>query len=135
MIWRMLTILYLFGILVASLFRSRHRLEVENLFLRHQLIIALRRAPHRLRLGGCDRALLVWTVRLIPSLLDLAQVVQPGGDPAVAPSPAIRDYRTHTNPVRIASSLRADMIFGKDNRRSRLNRVGWIRTLRNLTRA
>jgi len=78
MIRRMLTILRLFGILVASLFRSRRRLQVENLFLRHQLNIALRRAPHRLRLGGCDRALLVWMVRLMPSLLDLAQVVQPG---------------------------------------------------------
>jgi transposase InsO family protein len=26
----------------------------------------------------------------------------------------IRDYRCHTNPFRTASSLRADMIFGKD---------------------
>jgi hypothetical protein len=33
---------------VANLFRSRRRLEVENLFLRHQLNIALRGAPHRL---------------------------------------------------------------------------------------
>jgi hypothetical protein len=40
--------------------QSRRRLEVENLFLRHQLNIALRRAPHRLRLRGSDRALLVW---------------------------------------------------------------------------
>jgi hypothetical protein len=78
MVRRMLTMLHLFGILVASLFRSRRRLEVENLFLRHQLNIALRRAPYRLRLGGCDRALLVWMIRLVPSLLDLAQVVQPG---------------------------------------------------------
>ena len=78
MIRRMLTILHLFGIVAASLFRSRRRLQVENLFLRHQVNIALRRAPHRLRLGGRDRALLVWMVRLMPSLLDLAQVVQPG---------------------------------------------------------
>jgi hypothetical protein len=42
----------------------------ENLFLRHQLAIALRRAPARLRLGGSDRAL--W-----PSLLGAARVVQP----------------------------------------------------------
>ena len=31
-----------------------------RLFLRHQLNIALRRAPHRLRLRRSDRVLLVW---------------------------------------------------------------------------
>src|SRR6266536_5998512 len=56
----MLAILYLLGTFVANLFTSRRRLEVENLFLRHQLNIALRRTPHRLRLRGSDRALLVW---------------------------------------------------------------------------
>jgi hypothetical protein len=39
-----------------ALFKSRRRLEVENLFLRHQLNIALRRAPHRLRLRGHEVA-------------------------------------------------------------------------------
>jgi len=46
-------------------------------FLRHQLSIALRRAPPRLRLRGSDRALLVWMTRLWPSLLGATQVVQP----------------------------------------------------------
>jgi hypothetical protein len=46
----MLAILLLLGTSVANLFKSRRRLEVENLFLRHQLNIALRGAPHRLRL-------------------------------------------------------------------------------------
>src|SRR5262245_13782901 len=67
----------LFGTFVANLFRSRRQLEVENLFLRHQLNIALRRAPHHLRLHGSDRALLVWMTWLWPSLLDLSRVVQP----------------------------------------------------------
>ncbi len=44
--------LYLLGTFVANLFKSRRRLELENLFLRHQLNIALRRAPYRLRLDG-----------------------------------------------------------------------------------
>jgi hypothetical protein len=57
--------------------KSRRRLEVENLFLRHQLNIALRGAPHRLRLRGSDRALLVWMTWLWPSLLGLSRVVQP----------------------------------------------------------
>ncbi len=60
-----------------QLFKSRRRLEVENLFLRHQLNIALRRAPQRLCLRGSDRAFLAWMTWLWPSLLNLACVVQP----------------------------------------------------------
>ena len=48
----MLAILHSVGMFVADLFKSRCRLEAENLFLRHQLSIALRRAPPRLRLRG-----------------------------------------------------------------------------------
>src|SRR5215469_13328239 len=62
---------------VIDFFKSPRRLEVENLFLRHQLSIALRRAPPCLRLRGSDRALMVWLTRLWPSLLGAAHVVQP----------------------------------------------------------
>src|SRR5262249_40028087 len=41
----MLSILHSFGMFVADLVKSRCQLESENLFLRHQLNIALRRAP------------------------------------------------------------------------------------------
>ena len=73
----MRVVLTLIGALVANLFKSPHRLEVENLFLRHQLSIALRRAPHRVHLRGCDRALLVWLTWFWPSLLGLSRVVKP----------------------------------------------------------
>jgi hypothetical protein len=73
----MLAVLYLLGMFFIDLFKSRRRLEAENLFLRHQLSVALRRAPSRVQLGGCDRALLVWMTRLWPSLLGVTQVVQP----------------------------------------------------------
>ena len=73
----MFVILHALGIFVVDLFKSRSRLEAENLFLRHQLAIALRRAPLRLRLHGIDRALLVWMTRLWPSLLGATQEVQP----------------------------------------------------------
>jgi len=73
----MLAILRALGMFVADLFRSRSRLEAENLLLRHQLAIALRRAPPRLQLRGSDRALLVWMTRLWPRLLGAVQVVQP----------------------------------------------------------
>ena len=70
-------ILHALGMFVADMFKSRWRLEAENLFLRHQLSIASRRAPPRLRLCGSDRALLVWMTRIWPGLLDLTQVVKP----------------------------------------------------------
>jgi len=73
----MFTVLHALGMFAVDLFKSRSRLEAENLFLRHQLAIALRRAPPRLRLRGSDRALLVWITRIWPNLRDLAQVVQP----------------------------------------------------------
>src|SRR5947208_3259356 len=73
----MFALLHSLAILVIDFFKSPRRLEAENLFLRHQLSIALRRAPPRLRLRGSDRALMVWLTRLWPSLLDAAYVVQP----------------------------------------------------------
>src|ERR1017187_6936684 len=73
----MFRILHAFGMFVVDLFKSRRRFEAENLFLRHQLNIALRRAPTRFRPRGRDRALLIWITKLWPSLLNAAQVVQP----------------------------------------------------------
>src|SRR5260370_4035427 len=73
----MFAIIHLLATFIADLFRPPRRLEVENLFLRHQLNIALRGAPHRPRLRGSDRALLVWMTWLWPSLLGLSRVVQP----------------------------------------------------------
>jgi hypothetical protein len=73
----MFAILHALGMFVADLFKSRSRLEAENLFLRHQLAIALRRAPLRLRLRDSDRALFIMMTKLWPSLLGAAQVVQP----------------------------------------------------------
>src|SRR5450631_266488 len=73
----MFAIMLALGMFVVDLFKSRWRLEAENLFLRHQLNIALRWAPPRLRLCGCDRALLIWMTKLWPSLLSATQVVQP----------------------------------------------------------
>src|SRR5271170_7561873 len=62
---------------VVDLFKSRSRLQTENLFLRHQLNIALRRAPSRIRLSGSDRALLVLITKLWPNLVGMARLVQP----------------------------------------------------------
>jgi hypothetical protein len=55
----MFAILHALGMFVVDLFKSRSRLEAENLFLRHKLNIALRRALSRLRLHASDRVLLI----------------------------------------------------------------------------
>ena len=73
----MLTLLHTLAICLCNLFKPRHRLAAENLFLRHQLGIAIRRAPTRPRLSGFDRVLMVWMTRASPELLELAQVVKP----------------------------------------------------------
>ena len=52
----MLAVLYSLGMFIVDLFKSRCRLEAENLFLRHQLSITLRRVPPRLSLRGSDLA-------------------------------------------------------------------------------
>ena len=62
----MFAILHALGMFVVDLFKSRSRLEAENLFLRHQLNIALRSARRRPRLRASDRILLIWMTRLWP---------------------------------------------------------------------
>ena len=54
----MFAILYALGTFVADLFKSRCRLEAENLFLRHQLSIALRRVIGTLRRECLDQMLI-----------------------------------------------------------------------------
>ena len=73
----MLAVLHTLRTFVVDLFKPRWRLQAENLFLRHQLGIALRRAPPRFCLHNTDRTLLLWMARLWPNLLGLARVVRP----------------------------------------------------------
>jgi hypothetical protein len=73
----MFAIIHLLATFIADLFKPPRRLEVENLFLRHQLNVALRRAPvptanskrltataNRLILAPDERSLQVNLVRL-----------------------------------------------------------------------
>src|SRR5208282_4604688 len=73
----MTAILLTLWLFVVDLFKSRSTLEAENLFLRHQLNIALRRAPSHVRLSGSDRALLILMTKLWPNLVGMARLVQP----------------------------------------------------------
>jgi hypothetical protein len=58
-------------------FKSRARLEAENLVLRQQLNVLMRKLPKRLRLTNSDRVLLVWLYRLFPSILSAIRIVRP----------------------------------------------------------
>ena len=73
----MITVLQIIAIGLANLFKSRRWLEAENLLLRHQLNVALRQAPARLRLRGVDRAVLAGLIRFWPDLINAVQVVKP----------------------------------------------------------
>ncbi len=65
----MFAILHVLGSFACDLLKSRRRLQAENLFLRHQLNIALRRLAHRPRLRGSDRDLVIWMTRIYPGCL------------------------------------------------------------------
>ena len=65
--------LHTIALVIANLFKSRRRLEAENLLLRLQLNVALRRVPARLRLRGIERALLVGLVGSRLTLLTLSR--------------------------------------------------------------
>ena len=67
----------LFLHILAAPFKSQARLEAEIVFLRHQLNVLRRRIPANPRLTVADRLLLVWLYRLVPSLLNVAVIVQP----------------------------------------------------------
>jgi hypothetical protein len=51
----MFAILHAPGMFICDLLKSRCRLQAENLFLRHQLNISLRQAPHRHVFAASDQ--------------------------------------------------------------------------------
>lgn len=61
----------------AGFFKSRSRLGAENAVLRQQLLVALRRAPARLRLRPADRLIFTWLYRICPRALDALVIVKP----------------------------------------------------------
>ena len=73
----MIAVLRALGWIVVSRFKSRERLEAENLALRHQIIVLRRSAPLRLRFLGSDRLLFVWLYRLWPGVLNAIVIVKP----------------------------------------------------------
>jgi hypothetical protein len=62
---------------LASLFKSRAKLEAENLVLRQQINVLRRRMPKHPHLSNTDRFLFVWLYRLFPSILGAIAIVRP----------------------------------------------------------
>jgi hypothetical protein len=62
---------------LASLFKSRAKLEAEILVLRQQINVLRRRAPKRPDLNNTDRFLFVWLYRWFPSILGAIAIVRP----------------------------------------------------------
>src|SRR5438445_9043763 len=62
---------------LASLFRSRAKLEAEILVLRQQINVLRRRASKRPHLNNTDRFLFVWLYRWFPSVLGAITIVRP----------------------------------------------------------
>jgi len=62
---------------LASLFRSRAKLEAENLILRQQINVLCRRMPKRPDLNNTDRFLFVWLYCWFPSVPGAIAIVRP----------------------------------------------------------
>jgi hypothetical protein len=73
----MIELLHLILHLVASLFKSRAKLEAEILVLRQQLNVLRRQIPKRPQLSNTDRFRLVWLYRRFPFLLGAIAIVRP----------------------------------------------------------
>ena len=73
----MIAIGLLFIRMLCDCFKSRRRLEAENLVLRHQLNVLQQRAPRRVHLRWADRALFIWLYGRCPRILDAITIVRP----------------------------------------------------------
>src|SRR5256886_13813379 len=62
---------------VASLFKSKSRLEAENAALRHQLIMLQRKVRGRVPFTDSDRLFFVQLYRWFPSVLTAVTIIRP----------------------------------------------------------
>ena len=62
---------------LASPFKSKSRLEAENVALRHQLIVLRRKVRGRARLTNNDRWFFIQLYRWFPSILQVLTIIRP----------------------------------------------------------
>ena len=73
----MIALLCCFLTLLVSLFKSKTRLEAENVALRRQLIILRRKVRSRVHLTNGDRLFFVQLYRWFPSVLNTIAIIRP----------------------------------------------------------
>jgi transposase InsO family protein len=73
----MMALLRFFLTVLASLFKSKSRLEAENAALRHQLIVLRRKVQGPVRLTNNDRLYFVQLYRWFPSALKAIMIIRP----------------------------------------------------------
>ena len=73
----MAALIFLLLNLVASLFKSKSRLEAENAALRQQLIVLQRKVRGRVRFTNNDRLFFIQLYRWFPSVLKAIKVIRP----------------------------------------------------------
>ena len=73
----MIALLCFFLTVLVSPFKSKSRLEAENVALRRQLIILRRKVRGRVHLSNGDRLFLVQLYRWFPSVLNTITIIRP----------------------------------------------------------
>src|SRR5271170_3485164 len=73
----MIELLLSFLAILASVIKSKTRLEAENAVLRHQLIVLRRKLGGRVRLTNSDRWFLIQMYRWCPSILQVLAIIRP----------------------------------------------------------
>jgi len=73
----MIDALILVRSILASLFKSRARLEAEIVVLRQQLNVLKRKAPKRPHLTNLDRLAFVWLYGLCPGAIEAVTIIRP----------------------------------------------------------
>src|SRR5882757_11174991 len=73
----MIGLLFFILAVLASPFKSKLRLEVENAVLRQQLIVLRRRLHGRVRLTNNDRWFFIQIYRWFPSILQVLPIIRP----------------------------------------------------------
>ncbi len=73
----MLALLCFVLAVLASPFKSKSRLEAENVALRHQLIVLRSKVQGRVRLTNNDRWFFIQLYRWFPSILPVLTIIRP----------------------------------------------------------
>jgi hypothetical protein len=73
----MIALAYFVLAVLASQFKSKSRLEAENVVLRHQLIVLRRKVRGRAQLTNSDRWFFIQLYRWFPSILEALTIIRP----------------------------------------------------------